>query len=112
MQVVAVFGDKITQVQSENMNSETVREAGVTTAISFAAPDQGFITILVSLNIVLLTIVNSFAPYAAGGGHRYGVFKYGVLMMIISGVSLLVVPWVVSGLFASVSAPPTGTPTR
>jgi flagellar protein FlaJ len=107
MQVIAVFGDKISQVQSENINSETVRQAGVSTAISFAAPDMGFIGMLVSLNIVLLTLVNSFAPYAAGGGHRYGIFKFAFMMMIISGVAMLVVPWVVGSLFSSVAAPPT-----
>jgi len=62
--------------------------------------------------IVLLTLVNSFAPYAAAGGHRYGIFKFACLMMIISGVSMLVVPWMVSGLFASVSTPPTAVPTH
>ena len=30
-QVISVFGDKISEVQSENMNSETIREAGVST---------------------------------------------------------------------------------
>jgi archaellum biogenesis protein FlaJ (TadC family) len=108
-QVISVFGDKITDVQNQNINSETVREAGVSTAISFTAPDMGLITILVTLNIVLLTIVNSFAPYAAGGGHRYGIFKYACIMMVISGVAMLVVPWMVSGLFSSVSTPPNAT---
>lgn len=106
-QVISVFGDKINDVQNQNINSETVREAGVSSAISFTAPDMGLITILVTLNIVLLTLVNSFAPYAAGGGHRYGIFKYACLMMVISGVAMLVVPWMVSGLFSSVSTPPT-----
>jgi flagellar protein FlaJ len=109
-EVINVFGDKITQVQNENINSETVRQAGVSTAVAFSAPDMGLITILVTLNVVLLTLVNSFAPYAAHGGHKFGIFKYACLMMIISGVSLLIVPWAVGGLFSSVAAPPTGTP--
>ena len=40
----------------------------------------------------MLTAANSFAPYAAGGGHRYRIFHYAVVMLLISGISILVSP--------------------
>src|SRR5581483_734128 len=89
MEVIRVFGAKITEVQGESLDSSALQEAGVNGAITFAAPDMHFITILVGLNIVLLTIVNAFAPYAAMGGHKFNIFRYGVIMMIISGLALL-----------------------
>jgi archaellum biogenesis protein FlaJ (TadC family) len=60
----------------------------------------------------MLTLANSFAPYAASGGHRYKIFNFAVIMMLISGVSYIVIPEVVQGLFASVAETPTagGTP--
>ena len=44
------------------------------------------------------------------GGDRFGIFKYACIMMIISGVAMLVVPWMVDGLFSSVAKPPTASP--
>jgi flagellar protein FlaJ len=107
-EVIRVFGAKITEVQGANVDSETVRQAGVSGAISFAAPDMGFIAILVSLMIVLLTLVNSFAPYAALGGHKYNILRFGVAMMIISGLAMIIVPAAVQHLFQTVAQAPTG----
>jgi flagellar protein FlaJ len=110
-EVVRVFGDKITEVQGANLDSETVRQAGVSGAITFAAPNMGFIALLVSIMIILLTAVNSFAPYAASGGHKYNIFRHAVIMMIISGVMMIIVPAAVQHLFQSVaSTPTTGAP--
>jgi flagellar protein FlaJ len=105
-EVVRIFGTKISEVQDANLNSDIVREAGVSQAIVFAAPDMGIITILVSLMIIMLTAANAFSPYAAGGGHRYRLFGFASVMMIVSGVLMLVVPSVVQGLFSSVSSQP------
>lgn len=112
-EVVLIFGGKIAEVQSENLDSDLIAEAGVSNAIVFAAPDAGFIRLLVVVSIIMLTAANSFAPYAASGGHRYKIFNYGVIMMLISGVFYLVVPEVVQGLFSSVSETPiAGTPVQ
>ncbi|HLF79148.1 MAG TPA: hypothetical protein VJB57_16840, partial [Dehalococcoidia bacterium] len=52
-------------------------------------------------------LTNSFAPYAASGGHRYRIFSYAVVMFMISGVAMLVVPAAVQALFSSVGSTPT-----
>lgn len=105
-EVVRVFGTKISEVQDANLDSEVVRQAGVAGAVVFAAPDMGFISALVSVMIVLLTAANSFAPYAAAGGHRYRLFNFATVMMAISGLALLTIPPIVQALFRSVAAMP------
>lgn len=105
-QVMRIFGDQLSKVQDENLNSEVVQQAGVSSAISFAAPDFALISIFVSVSILLLTVANSFAPYAAGGGHKFKFFAFAAVMMLISGLALLSVPPVVDGLFKSVSETP------
>jgi flagellar protein FlaJ len=105
-EVVLIFGSKISEVQSQNLDSDLIAEAGVSNAIVFAAPDAAFIRLLVVVSILMLTAANSFAPYAAGGGHRYRIFHYAVVMMVISGVSMLAVPAIVQGLFSSVAESP------
>jgi flagellar protein FlaJ len=105
-EVVLIFGGKISEVQEQNLDSDLIAEAGVSNAIVFAAPDAGFIHALVVISILMLTLANSFAPYAAAGGHRYRIFNYGVVMMLISGIALLAVPTIVHGLFSSVAETP------
>jgi len=102
-EVILIFGAKIGEVQAANLDSEVVREAGVSSAIVFSAPDAGFIRGLVTISVLLLTLANSFAPYAASGGHKYKFLMYAVVMMLLSGAALIVVPAIVHGLFESVA---------
>jgi flagellar protein FlaJ len=110
-EVVRIFGTKISEVQGQSLDSEVVRQAGVSSTILYAAPDMEFIGFLVSIMIIMLTAANSFAPYAASGGHRYRVFVFGIVMLALSGFCMLVIPAAVQALFSSVSSTPTaGTP--
>jgi len=112
-EVVLIFGGKIAEVQDDNLDSDLIAEAGVSNAIVFAAPDGAFIRLLVVISILMLTAANAFAPYAASGGHRYKVFISAVMMLLISGVSYIVIPEIVHGLFASVAETPVaGTPVQ
>jgi archaellum biogenesis protein FlaJ (TadC family) len=104
--VVSIFGQKISEIQEETVTSEIAREAGVSTTIAFAAPDMHFLNIFIALMILMLTAANSFAAYAASGGHRFKVFIFACVMLAISGSALLIVPAVVEGLFRSVSTMP------
>ncbi|HWC29018.1 MAG TPA: hypothetical protein VG845_02945, partial [Dehalococcoidia bacterium] len=110
-EVVLIFGGKISEVQDQSLDSDLIAEAGVSNAIVFAAPDEAFIRILVVISIMMLTLANSFAPYAAAGGHRYRIFNYAVIMMMITGVCMLVIPTIVHGLFSSLAdTPASGQP--
>jgi flagellar protein FlaJ len=111
-EVVKVFGGQISDIQTQNLDSGIVQEAGVSDAISFAQPDMTFISIFVGVIIIMLTLANAFAPYAASGGHRFKLFVFLACTMAMSGVALLVIPHIVTGLFQSVADTPlSGGPT-
>jgi archaellum biogenesis protein FlaJ (TadC family) len=108
-EVVRVFGAEITKVQDANLDSDIVQEAGVSQAITFASPDMTFIGIFVSVMIIMLTLANAFAPYAASGGHRFKFFLYLSATMLITGIAMIVIPEIVQHLFKSVSESPLST---
>jgi archaeal flagellar protein FlaJ len=107
-EVMRIFGHQLANVQDENLHSDIVQQAGVSGFITFANPNFGLITVFVAVAIVLLTVANSFAPYAASGGHKFKFFAFAAVMMLMSGVAMLVIPPIVQGLFAKVSAGPPG----
>lgn len=107
-EVMRIFGHQLASVQDENLNSDIVKEAGVSSFISFANPDFGLISVFVGVAIALLTVANSVAPYAASGGHKFKFFAFAAVMMLMSGIAMLIVPPIVQGLFAQVSAGPPG----
>jgi len=50
--------------------------------------------------IFIMTISNTFATMAADGGAKYKIFFYGAIMTAVSGLVMLVVPGLVSTMFA------------
>lgn len=106
-EVMRIFGTQLTKIQDETLTSDTLAEAGVSQALLFASPDMRIISLFVGMMVFLLTVSNTFAPYAAAGGHPYKMCLYGSIMMLISGVGIIIVPAAVSSLFESVAATPT-----
>jgi flagellar protein FlaJ len=49
--------------------------------------------------VLILTVVNTFAAWYVEGGDKYKLFFYGPIMMATSGLCLIVVPFVVQGIF-------------
>jgi len=110
-EAVQVFGTQLTGVQAQSLDSDIVAEAGVGNVMLFQPPALDFIPVFVGTVVLLLTAANSFAPYAASGGHRLKLCLYGAIMMVISGVLLMTVPSMVQALFQSISSTPvTGAP--
>jgi archaellum biogenesis protein FlaJ (TadC family) len=105
-EVMRIFGAELAKVQDESLNSDILSEAGVSGMLLYSAPNMRFITLFVGMMILVLTAVNSFAPYAAGGGNPYKLCLFGSVMMLISGIAIITVPAVVSMLFESVAATP------
>ncbi len=105
-EVVQVFGNELAKVQNESLQSDVVSQAGVGDALLFAAPALEFIPVFVGTVALMLTAANSFAPYAAAGGHRLKLCLYGAVMMIIAGIALIVVPHLVHALFENVASTP------
>jgi len=104
-EVLAVFGSKMVEVQSQGLNEGIANEAGVSTTLLFTSPDIGFVRSFIIAVILILTAANTIAPYAASGGHPYKLCLYGSVMCFLSGLAMLLIPWVVQALFASVAAP-------
>jgi len=110
-EVLRIFGTELSKIQDETLNSDMLAEAGVSQMLMYSAPDMRFISIFVGIMILLLTAANTFAPYAAMGGHRYKLCLFGAIMLFISGVAIIVIPAMVSVLFQNISAVP-ATPTQ
>jgi flagellar protein FlaJ len=105
-EVLRIFGTELGKVQNESLNSDILSEAGVSNMLLYSAPNMRFITVFVGMMILFLTAANTFAPYAAVGGHRYKLCLYGAIMLFISGVAIIVIPAMVSVLFENVAAMP------
>jgi flagellar protein FlaJ len=105
-EVIVVFASQLTQVQqSAALQSDLSVTGGtdVTSVLAFASPNVAFIRGFALVVTLVLTAVNTWAPHAASGGHHHKVWLYAAVMMLISGLALVTVPWVVHGLFDSVA---------
>jgi flagellar protein FlaJ len=72
---------------------------------TFANVDFAFLNIIITSVVVVFTIANAVAPWAASGGHRMRVgYQLGV-MMVISGAMLTIIPPLSKMVFATISAP-------
>lgn len=104
-EVLVIFSTKMVEVQSQGLSTGVAEDANVSTTLLFAAPNIAFIRAFVIAVVLVLTATNTFAPYAAGGGHPYKLCLYGAVMTFLTGVAMLIIPAIVQGLFASVAAP-------
>ena len=107
-EVVQVFGAELAKVQEQSLQGDLAAEAGVGEALLFQFPALEFIPMFVGTVVLMLTASNSFAPYAAAGGHRLKLCLYGAVMMLISGIALIFIPQLVQSVFQNVATPPGG----
>lgn len=74
---------------------------------TFANVDFAFLNLIIIAVVVVFTIANAVAPWAASGGHRMRAgYQLGV-MMIVSGLMLVLIPPASKMIFAKISAPAT-----
>ena len=105
-EVVQVFGGEIGRVQNDSLQGGVAAEAGVNDALLFQFDSLEFVPVFVGTVCLMLTAANSFAPYAASGGHRYKLCLYGAIMMIITGLGFIVIPHMVQAVFENISSNP------
>ena len=105
-EVVQVFGGEIGQVQQDSLEGGVAAEAGVGDALLFQFSSLEFIPPFVAMVALMLTAANSFAPYAAGGGHGFKLCLYAAIMMIISGLAFIFVPQMVNAIFEGIALDP------
>ena len=104
-EVLVIFGAKLAEVQQEGFAEGIAAEAQVSTDLAFVSPDTAFVKAFVVAVILVLTAADSFAPFAAAGGHTYKLCLYGAIMTFLSGICMLVVPFIVQAIFTSVASP-------
>lgn len=103
-EVVQIFGVQMTQAQQQGLEGGIAAEAGVGDALLFRSPALEFIPVFVGTVALMLTAANSFAPYAATGGHRLKLCLYAAIMMAVSGAVLIAVPHLVQAVFENVTS--------
>jgi flagellar protein FlaJ len=111
-EVVQVFSRELSSIEAESLqDSDLIAQAGVSNAILLSFSGVEFLPIFVGTIAVFLTAANSFAPYAATGGHRLKLCLYAAIMLLICALAFLTVPAVVHGLFSNIAdTPSTGQP--
>ena len=72
---------------------------------TFANVNFEFLNLIITMVVVVFTIANGVAPWAASGGHRRRAgYQIGV-MMVVSGLCLTVIPPISNMIFTKISAP-------
>jgi flagellar protein FlaJ len=105
-EVIVVFAAQLNAVQVQaagSFDASTTGGTDVTSVLTFASPNVAFIRGFALVVTIVLTLVNTWAPHAAAGGHHHKVWLYFAVMLFISGILLMAVPWMVQGLFANVA---------
>jgi flagellar protein FlaJ len=105
-EVMVIFATQLNNIQAQalqNTDPTTTGGIDVSNVLAFASPDIGFIRGFALVVTIVLTFVDTWSPHATAGGHHHKVWLYAAIMMLMSGLMLMFVPHMVSGLFQSVS---------
>jgi flagellar protein FlaJ len=105
-EVMVVFATQLQSIQSQaltNADPTTTGGLDVSNTLAFASPDINFIRGFALVVTIVLTIVDTWSPHSAAGGHHHKVWLYAAFMLVMSGLTLMIVPHMVSGLFQSVA---------
>ena len=100
LQIVFTFDEKLREVSTSV--TEGSLSAGGAASISgtglFQAQDLGFISTIITGVIVVLTVANALAPKFAAGGHHLKIAYTLSVTCGLSGLNMLIVPRIASGL--------------
>jgi archaeal flagellar protein FlaJ len=105
-EVMVIFAQQLNNIQTQaiaNTDPTTTGGIDVTSVLAFAAPNIGFIRGFALVVTIVLTLVDTWSPHATSGGHHHKVWLFAAIMLLISGLGLMLIPAVVSGLFQSVA---------
>ena len=98
----SMFSDTVDPNASGAPIPEIANNSGFNT---FANVNFEFLNIIVTAVVVVFTIANAVAPWAASGGHRMRAgYQLGV-MMVVSGTMMTAIPPIAGAIFATISAP-------
>jgi flagellar protein FlaJ len=106
-EVMVIFATQLNQIQAQAISETDPTTTGgidVTNVLAFASPNVAFLRGFALVVTIVLTFVDTWAPHAVSGGHHHKIWVFLAVMMVLSGALLIGVPWVVEGLFNSVSS--------
>jgi len=69
---------------------------------STGASDLAFLYNFTIVSVIILTLANTVVLKVVDGGGNYKLFFYGAIISAVSGLVLIVVPIITSGIFSSV----------
>ena len=104
-EIFTIFSEEIVKAQASGLSdaqgNQLVEASAIPTndLIAFAAIDIGFVRILILSVVLIMTVMNGLVPNAASGGDRYRAAFMLAIMLIISGVTLTVVPFATELIF-------------
>jgi flagellar protein FlaJ len=100
MEVISAFDRRLLMILEEVQTDLTSGAGGMSLPAlpMFQAKDLSFVMALFLLVMVSLTIVDSFAPRFATGGHAIKTVFFASIMFIETGISILVIPPLVSNV--------------
>jgi flagellar protein FlaJ len=94
------FGSLVQTILPEGGDSTVAPTFGIYNA---GSTEMSMLQFMVIGIILVLTVANAVAVYAAAGGHYYKIFFYLGITLFISGILMLVVPEVVKMMFTMMS---------
>jgi flagellar protein FlaJ len=104
--IYEIFNTFAVMVQGIVANTPSVNIAsGLATFSFFATGSQQLqvLHILVIAITLVLTVANALAQYCVSGGHKFKLFFYLAITLILSGTALLGVPFAVQILFHNIA---------
>ncbi|MDD5093395.1 MAG: hypothetical protein PHV74_03310 [Dehalococcoidia bacterium] len=99
-EVMMRFGSMIMNIEMDIPGSASSSAVGGYFSFNFAGLQ--LLTSLVMPVIIVLTVVNAMAPKLAEGGHKCKFFYNLSITMCMSGICLIIVPYLVTMVFGSV----------
>jgi flagellar protein FlaJ len=111
-EIFAIFSVEIVKAQSTGLTDAQGVELTDATAIptnellAFAQIDVGFIRTLTIAVVLILTFMNGLVPNAASGGDRYRAMFTTAIMLVISGITLTIVPLMTDLIFGGLVVDP------
>jgi flagellar protein FlaJ len=111
-EIFAIFSGEIVKAQQSGLTdadgTELMQAAAIPTTdlLAFAQVDINFVRALMLGMVLILTALNGLVPNAASGGDHYRAMFTTAIMLVISGITLTVVPIMTELIFGGLVVDP------
>ena len=108
IEILNAFSNMLTVMMTDSNLSDGQSLMGETSGMglnilgSTGASDLAFLYNFTIVSVIILTLANTVVLKVVDGGGNYKLFFYGAIISAVSGLVLIVVPIITSGIFSSV----------